>query len=68
MKLELGLGNFIHIFPDDKGKLLVVPDNVTMQDTVVETRFCKVTLTFGKQNLQISTRPLIGHRHIYNLQ
>ena len=36
--LELELGNAVDIFPDGKGKLLVVPDNLTVKDVVLENQ------------------------------
>ena len=37
-RLEGELLNSIHIFPDAKGKLLLVPDNVTLQEVAVEVQ------------------------------
>ena len=48
MKLKLELGNSIHIFPDNKGKFLVVPDNVTMQDIVEENQILERDINVWK--------------------
>ena len=59
MKLELELGNSIHVFPDNKEKLLVVPDNVKMQDIVAENQILQRDLNVWKtiykyQHIKIS--------------
>lgn len=37
-KLESELGNAVNIFPDDTGKLLMVPESVTLNDVVLENQ------------------------------
>ena len=36
--LESELGNSVDIFPDDKGKLLMVPHTVSLRDVVIENQ------------------------------
>ena len=38
MKLESELGNSVDIFPDDKGKPLMVPESVSLRDIVLENQ------------------------------
>jgi len=35
-RLESELGNSIHIFPNDSGKLLLVPDSLSFKDVVLD--------------------------------
>ena len=35
-RLQTEFKDSVHIFPDDKGCLLMVPDSVTLQDVVME--------------------------------
>lgn len=37
-RLECELGDSVQIFPDDKGKLLMVPDSASLQDVVLENQ------------------------------
>ena len=37
-KLESELGESVDTFPDDKGKLLMVPDSVSFKDVVLENQ------------------------------
>jgi hypothetical protein len=36
--LKSELGDSVHLFPDDKGKLLMVPESVSLQDVVLENQ------------------------------
>ena len=47
--LKYELGGSVQIFPDNKGKLLMVPDSVSLQDVVLEkVRVCAGSLKFGR--------------------
>ena len=46
--LKYELGDSVQIFPDNKGKLLMVPDSVSLQDVVLEIRVCAGSLKFGR--------------------
>lgn len=47
-KLASELEDSLQIFPDDKGKLLVVPDSVTLRDVVVENQILERELIIWK--------------------
>jgi hypothetical protein len=70
-KLEAELGESINIFPDNRGKLLVVPNSVSFRDVVVEnhnlhqelktwkTKSTDIEKTLDKASLHI--RSIIKH-------
>ncbi len=47
-RLESELANSIHIYPDDKGKLLMVPDSVQLHDAVLEIQSLRKEFGFWK--------------------
>jgi hypothetical protein len=46
--LKSELGDSVHLFPDDKGKLLMVPDSVSLQDVVLENQSLRRELEIWK--------------------
>ena len=49
-RLESELGNSVHIFQDDRGWLIMVPDNITVQDVVVENQLISAKTLANKIN------------------
>lgn len=50
-RLKTELEDSVHIFPDDKGWLLMVPDNVTLQDVVLENQSLQRELEIWKSKV-----------------
>ena len=50
-KLELELGESVNIYPDDKGKLLMVPNSVSLKDVVIENQNLHRELKMWKASL-----------------
>lgn len=50
-RLEAELVNSVQIFPDDKGRLLMVPDSVTLQDAVLEVQSLRRELEIWKSKV-----------------
>jgi len=50
-RLESGLGNSIHIFPNDSGKLLLVPDSLAFKDVVLDNDNLRKELAIWKVKL-----------------
>lgn len=49
-KLKSELGDSVDIFPDDKGKLLIVPDSVSVRDVALENQALRSELEVWKTN------------------
>ena len=47
-RLESELANSVQIYPDDKGKLLMVPDSVQLRDAVLEIQSLRKELGIWK--------------------
>ena len=55
-RLESELADVIQIFPDGKGKLLMVPGNVTLHDLVLEVQSARNELEIWKTNVGENNR------------
>ena len=55
-KLESELGESVDIFPDNEGKLLMVPDSVSFNDVVLENQMLQNELRVWKAKSKILTR------------
>ena len=49
--LKYELGDSVQIFPDNKGKLLMVPDSVSLHDVVLENQGLRRELEIWKAKL-----------------
>jgi len=58
--ITTGFGNNIRVFQDNGGKLIVVPDSITMQDVVNELQTLKQS---GEANCQTYRKSIIRHHH-----
>jgi len=57
-QLVAELGSSVQIFPNDKRKLLMVPDSVTLRDVVVENQILQREVTIWKDKLTDSNKIL----------
>jgi len=50
-RLEMKFKDSVNIFPDDKGRLLMVPDSVTLQDVVLKNQCLQKELDIWKSKV-----------------